>query len=340
MTEKKPLHVDDGLAIDFLLGQCQGEQGRCVQARLAEDKDFARRTQKVARLLKMLDALEAPDPSQELIASTLAAVQSAARTQRLLDREAARFRPASRSTFTLKELGALAALLFVAVAILLPSARHAGQLARDQACQAQTGQVGTAMTNYANEHGGELPAMKAEQAAWLTGAPAPVRISNSRNLWQLVRGEYAVWRVFQCPAVGGGRLEELANVSAMFDFPGRDYIAYSYQNAVNCRPMRLSGESIRSAASAMAILADSTPVFVDGRFDPSRLTCDNSANHDRRGQAVLYLDMHTAWTQSANVGVGQDNIWLVQGVYVYQGTERPANETDSFLLPSCVEEKP
>jgi hypothetical protein len=34
------------------------------------------------------------------------------------------------------------------------------------------------------------------------------------------------------------------------------------------------------------------------------------------------------------VGVDGDNIFLVQGKEEYDGTEAPANATDSFLLPA------
>ncbi len=42
-------------------------------------------------------------------------------------------------------------------------------------------------------------------------------------------------------------------------------------------------------------------------------------------------------TDHAEVGVDHDNIWLVQGVSQYSGTERPVNATDSFLLPNFLE---
>jgi hypothetical protein len=40
------------------------------------------------------------------------------------------------------------------------------------------------------------------------------------------------------------------------------------------------------------------------------------------------------WKRRPNVGVGGDNIYLVQGVVDYKGTETPASDTDSFILPA------
>jgi hypothetical protein len=49
---------------------------------------------------------------------------------------------------------------------------------------------------------------------------------------------------------------------------------------------------------------------------------------------VLYLDWGVKWREGAEVGVNDDNIFLVQGKEDYDGTEEPANATDSFLLPA------
>ncbi|NQU76033.1 MAG: hypothetical protein HQ546_06965 [Planctomycetes bacterium] len=334
----RSVHPDDELLIDFLTGHCLGGESRSIEQRIADDGQFARRGEKISRLLKLLDNCDAAELSEELIARTTAAVESAARTRALLEAEAAQRRPIYRSaTFGLKELWVAAALLFLVAIILLPSFRHAGKLAMDQACQAQTGQIGAALTKYANDHNDILPALSAEDAAWLPDGPASVRYSNSRNLWNLVRSQYAKVDVFQCPADGSRHTIETAKMTAMPDFPAREFIGYSYHNGVNSRPLRLSG-TVAKVASAMAILADRTPVFAGGRFNRDQLDCANSSNHSRRGQAVLFLDMHTAWANCAKVGFDGDNIWLVQGVSNYLGTERPASETDSFLLPSFIED--
>jgi hypothetical protein len=339
MSDDKRLHPDDELLIDFLTGQCPPAEAGQVQDRLASDEEFSRRADKASGLLKLLDCYDAPEPDEALIAGTIAAARSAAQTSHLLDVEAARTRSVTRATFTWKELAAMAALVFIVATVLVPSFRHAGRLARDQACLAQVGQIGAALTNYANANLGRLPALAATDAAWLADSPAPARVmSNSRNLWQLVRGGYANAGVFQCPA--GGRPQAVEQAKAgMLDFPAPRYISYSYHNGVNSKPLLVTGQGLRAVAAEMAILADSTPVFIGGRFDPSRLNCDISPNHKCRGQAVLYLDMHVSWTDRATVGVGGDNIWLAQGVYQYKGTELPASEADSFLLPSFVEDR-
>ncbi len=329
------MHSDDAILIDYLAGQASAAENREIGRRLASDAEFARRHGKISGLMDLMHNCGAPEPDEDLVGRTLAAVAATPTTGALLDREALRVRPAGRSTFSLKELGAMAALLFLVATILFPAFQHAGMLSRERACVAQTGSIGAALSQYAGDHNGFLPAMADQQAAWLADASSPVRRSNSGNLWRLVHGGYARPMLFQCPAAGGGRSIDAAAMATMPDFPSREYISYSYHNSVNAKPLQMDG--LGAAAGRMAILADRTPVFVSGRFDPMELDCGNSRNHNQRGQAVLFLDMHAEWTQRSDVGVKGDNIWLVQNVFNYDGTECPASDTDSFLLPSFVE---
>ncbi len=327
-------HPDDEVLIDFLNGNCSADLAGQVRERLEKDPDFARRSQKIATVFQALDAYEAPEPSEELIARTLAAVESAGRTRALLDREAAQTRTLSFPSFSLRELGAVAAMLVVVGAILVPSWRHAAQMSRQTACVARVGEIGAALGHYANENNGQLPALGLEDAAWFAYAQAPLRVSNSQNLWQLITGQYIKDPVlFQCPS---GEVQPFSVAASLIDFPGPQYIGYSYQNGVNSPPVRL--DAVDDPAS-MAILADQTPL-ANGQALLGCQSQQNSPNHGGRGQSVLYLDMHAAWQTSPNVGHKGDNIWVAQGIDEYQGIERPAAPTDSFLLPNFVQPRP
>jgi len=57
-----------------------------------------------------------------------------------------------------------------------------------------------------------------------------------------------------------------------------------------------------------------------------------SGAHGATGQNILSKSGHVAWS-SRPVLTNGDNIWLLEGVDRYVGTERPARDGDSFLVP-------
>lgn len=323
----KTLHPDDALLVDFTLGRLEAEQARQVRDRLAGDEQFACRSQAVARTLGRLDEYRVEGPDESLYARTMAKVNAAGKTSALLDRESAEARPVSFPTFSLRELGAVAAVLLIAAGVLLPSWQHARALSRRQMCVANAGRIGAGMTQYAHENAGYLPTIARQGAAWM---PKPDRpsFSNSQNLFALVRGEFTDPANFVCPNAGSAPLTVTSN---MIDFPDARYISYSYHNNVNiAAPLRLGDGPAR-----MVILSDSSPMFEAGRLHAERVG-ENSANHAGRGQAVLRLDMSADWTERPDVGVDGDNIWTARGVEQYSGDETPADQNDSFMLQSYM----
>jgi hypothetical protein len=168
----------------------------------------------------------------------------------------------------------------------------------------------------------------ASEAAWL---PVNGRnpVSNSAGLFHLAGDHYAPLSVFQCPADSDAAGEVFGVNYEMTDFPAAKYVSYSYQHAL--------GNSVQlPVAGEMAVLSDKTPVFENGRFQAEFLSAPRSSsrNHGQRGHNVLYPDWGVKWRKKADVGVNGDNIFLVQGKEEYDGTETPANATDSFLLPA------
>lgn len=332
MPNEDFLHADDHLLIDARLGELDESERADLESRLNQDSELATRARKVDGLFRLLDACDAPSPDEQLIQKTVASAMAAARTSALLDIEQAKSRPISTSTFSFKELGAIAALFFVVASVLVPSLSSARRHAIDLTCVGQAGQVGTGLTLHANDHDRRLPSLSHHDAAWLPSAKASVRRSNSQNLWQLARDGYVKPTLFQCPAGGDTKDVESETMSLLGDFPGREFIGYSYLNGVNAPPMRL--DSPRPGATA--VLADATPVFRGGVFHPENVKCMKSFNHDERGQAVLYLDMHAVWATCATVGADGDNIWLLRDTWTYSGVEKPNSTTDSFMLPNFI----
>ena len=319
---------DDLSLIDFLLGRCEADERPGIQARLQHDHGFQKRHDDLSHAFAALSLLPAAEPPENLLDRTSARIASARRTEALIAREEMARAPL-RPTFAFREVAVAAAAVLVLAVIFLPSLRQARSAARIQECASQVGRIGTGLLTYANSNGGALPGVVASRH-WLPGANDSV--SNSAALWKLVQGRYVSSPVlFQCPAVGGNSFEVKAG---MTDFPACKYIGYSYQHMMGGRTLHVSDPALAPMSGTMAVLADGSPIFVDGRFQPQRLAARASDNHGGAGQNVLYLDWHVGWASTADAGVDGDNIYLVQGVRKYRGDEVPTEPTDSFLLPS------
>ena len=313
---------DEQLLIDFVLGECDESTAEQVRARLAEDADFSALHTDVANTFGALGMYAAPSPADDLEARTLERVRALRRTEMLLDSQ-----PVGgddrKPIFSFRELMTLAAAAVVTIAIVLPSFRRAQQLSRRSLCQDKVAQVGAALGHFASGHDGRLPTTSTSEDLWLP-QNGQAYASNSAGLFQLVRQRLAGPEMFQCPSTGE---QTFAIRAGMTDFPSPKAISYSYQHSLNARLM------LHLLDAKMAILADDTPVFVDGRFRPAGLKCEVSENHSDDGQNVLYPDGAVVWTTHSRVGVDQDNIFLAGDISNYTGRERPAHETDSFLLP-------
>jgi len=317
---------DEALLIDYLLGRRDEATGRQVELRLEEDPEFRTLRDDLAGAFDALKLLGAPEAPEDLADRTLARIASArqstaARTRRQLA-------GTGRPTFSLKELGTVAAAAIIMALLFVPWARQARNRALQGKCAANVGQIGTGMKNYSLDNQDSLPLAHASKAAWLPGRGRNP-VSNSAGLFRLVGDHYAPVSVFQCAADPDAAGEAFGVNYEMTDFPAGKYISYSYQHAL--------GSSIRlPVAGEMAVLSDKTPVFENGRFHAEFLSSSriSSRNHGRSGHNVLYPDWSVKWQEGARVGVDGDNIFLVQGKEEYDGTETPANATDSFLLPA------
>ena len=317
------------LLLDFLKGELTDIERREALDRLERDDAFRKLKDDIAHTLQAVAILPQMPPPGELVSATLGRIRQARRTEELIAREESR-RRAVRPTFSLREAAVAAAAVIIMAIVFIPSMGKARQRAIAAQCASNIGEIGAAMRAYANANNDYLPAADGASQRWLpTGRAAA--LSNSTVLYKLVRQGYASHIVFRCPAGGTGTFRATAN---MTDFPEAKFITYSYQHTLGPRPMRRSDPKLLRAAERMVILGDGTPLFAGGRFHRERLANAISDNHARSGQNVLYLDTHVSWVKHSNVGVGGNNIFLIEGVSDYQGDERPADVTDTFLLPT------
>lgn len=317
---------DQEVLIDFVSGLCDEHAAGEVRERLKIDPDFAARHQAIVRLVGLVGNCPAVEPPRGLAQKTLARVRTIRQTEALIASQTTG-KKFSLSTFSMRELAAVAAILILMVGLLVPSIQQARYVGMRSECQANMGQIGTAMNHSASIHNDQLPASPLN-GPWLS--QGKVTASNSMGLFSLVKQGYVVPAAFQCPCVGG---QSFAVSQDMVDFPSARHVGYSGQYSFR-GPICRNDPQLASVKHEMAILADATPVFPGGVFRPERVHRAVSDNHPDGGQNVLYLDWHVSWATDSHVGVNGDNIWLAGDTTDYSGKEEPTSPTDSFLLPS------
>ncbi len=90
-------------------------------------------------------------------------------------------------------------------------------------------------------------------------------------------------------------------------------------------------------------MADLNPLFeaLPDHANPLSLSLNpqlvkqNSSNHNRRGQNVLFHNGSVAFRKNRFVEAGnlQDDIYTLKDTQVYKGCELPSSEADAFLAP-------
>ena len=318
--------------IDFLLGQCEAGAAAGIRRRLAHDGRFRAARDDIANTLAAMSLADQIEPPADLVPMTLGRIRRHEQTNALLAREQLTGRR-GRPTFLLRELAAVAAIFVIVLGAFAIWRRQARREYLADFCRSRVGQIGRGLLTYAAANDDFLPAADQSRNRWLPRAGQDA-ISNSSGLFRLVAADFVSPSVFRCPAAEapGGSKAGFAVQPGMGDFPASGFINYSYQHTLGGR--RLSRKDLAGVAGSMAILADSTPLFIGGRFRQERLRATAGDNHHRTGQNVLYLDMHVTWAKQPAVGVSGDNIFLAEGIFDYNGDEKPASDTDTFLLPA------
>lgn len=290
-------------------------------------EDQRERGQRLAGLFGLLEYLpDGGDGGDELCDRTLAAVRQA----RQNERDAARSTALGGSGgFNIRwpEMLSVAAMVVVSAALALPVLSHQRDLARQQACQANLGQVGMAFDQYAAAHAGALPAVKAHAGDtwWDTGRfndDGSTR-SNSAHLFLLIRTGHVDPEQLACAA----RPTRVKLTLNMKDWPNAQAVPFSYQNLFGDHKPKWSGGAV------ITVLADKNPLFTTGKQRDGVPDQAPSPNHeDLGGQNVLRSDGGVEFIKLPVVNK-DDNIWHARGHEKYTGTETPADESDAFLVP-------
>lgn len=301
--------------------------------------------QRAAHHMGLFGLLDAPPPgeSDSLVEATLSRIQSSIESQEARMSIPARKRHAVErggffSFVRSREIVSVAALILIATALLTPLAQYAREYARRTACSSNMAVAGVAFGQYAAANRDHLPLASASQPGnlfWNVGKKREQ--SNSANLFLLRVLDFTTVEELSC---AGQVTDECRSLSDdAWDWPELQQVSFSFQNMFARERPKWSGNN------KAVVLADASPVIRRAIQGQVIYPFENSANHMRRGQNVLWTDGSTQWLTSPVLD-NSDNIWLPRPIEQIiakmtkpheadplRGTESPSAADDAFVGP-------
>jgi hypothetical protein len=332
---------------------------------IAANPEASRLYDGLEETLTELDSIKyepCPDNLSDLTVARLKLAASASRAgqaslEQLLEAESRKSTPAvnissgtkiQREPISLRkffDFAAAAAAIILISSIAFPTASYMRQQSRQTACVNNARSVGEGIGRLLNDNDNLAQANLAVGSPWWKiGDQSQQSQSNTRFAWQLVKRDYVKPNDFICPGHRNARPltpEQITRqLQQLQDFPSRNNISYSFIIINNKTAVAMSG-------SRRVIMGDMNPVFRSiptcgkdplanmTEFEKVLLTQNlkqmSSTNHNCKSQNVLYSDGSVELIK--NRVVNGDDIFTIQGVDAYTGTETPTIKTDVFLVP-------
>ncbi|OHB54416.1 MAG: hypothetical protein A2173_06690 [Planctomycetes bacterium RBG_13_44_8b] len=335
------------LLFDYCIGLTSPEETAQAEALISSNEEAAELYTKLKSNISPLESIKPQTCPDNLAERTIWRLNNLAnssqnRLEQLIAAETTR-KVASQSGFWGKRM-AVAAVFLIVGAVCIGSYNsivtgYARQKSERQQCQMQLRQIWQALNNYSSDYDGNLPTLAAAAGEpwWKVGYQGKENHSNTRPIWLLAKNNYIKPADFICPGSSKGKTLQLdaSQVQNLSDFPGREYMTYSFK--ISC-----SSSASGKLVCRKVLMADLSPLFEELPRDYSgsfrlHLTKDlltrNSINHKRRGQNVLFGDGRVEFIKTRFTNLLEDDIFTLRDTDIYQGCELPSCENDFFLAP-------
>lgn len=329
-----PHHTDPELLLGFHLRLLDDDSAEHVATAIGQSAEAAQRSRNLGEWIGLLDHYQTPEPPDGLVHRIMARVEQPVPFRAA--EPASSLPPASdrgvlrRPFFSLREVVALAACITFFIGVIVPSVARNRAQARQAVCAANLGGIYSGLAQYAASYNGSMPQVAGFLPGinWLQASTQPpaARMPNSRNRYLVVRLRFVKPQNFICPEAEAARPMDPARIDQYDDFPSVANCSFDSQN--------MAGPTLPlGAGRCVPIYADRNPLFEGGKVNAIGPAEPNSRSHRGLGQTVLCSDGRVLWTTSPLFGSRPDNIWQVDGVTEYTGTEYQRHPADAFVIP-------
>ncbi|MCH8193618.1 MAG: hypothetical protein IIA65_06335 [Planctomycetes bacterium] len=332
------------LLLDHCIGVATHQQSEDARQLISSNPAAAKLVHLFEAALAPLATVEPEACPDALVEKTLGRLQEAVQADAVPIEPLSAEGPIRQSTIRIRSwrqavhISAVAAILLFAFSIAWPTLQMARQRRYQTLCQGQLAGIYRGLTHYINDHDAPPTILtSAGEPWWKVGYQGVENHSNTRVVWLLVKNGYVEPSKFAC----AGRLKSknpdfsLCRAQNLNDFPGREYIDYSFRIS-HRRASRVP--RLRSV-----LMADLNPLceMMPTDFSKScRVRLDlsaNSKNHQERGQNLLFTDGSVAFSET-RVATWEENddIYTLRSMTDgcdVNGCEIPASEDDVFLAP-------
>jgi hypothetical protein len=344
------LSASDARVLDFLAEH--GFDASRIAELPAEDRP---RALAIIRQMDVLERYPVDPPHESVVDATLARIDRFEAERAASMRIGGRWRPRVR----LSDVVGVAALLLVATGVALPMISQVRAQSLSTVCANNLRALGAGLANYANEHGGSMPAMAGiggglfgsdqptpqgmPSAVRGNGQPPAVQAAERAALARALNAVHGGVTVTIVP--NWGSFQHSANLALLVSKGYCDVHALRCPGCAAgaaCFAYRVPAQGARfqlDTPHRIVVVSDANPVIELRRnghqVDQSILS---SRNHNESGQNLLFSDASVEWRTSpilnGGAPTGIDNIWLPRGEDGREHADlkvRPKDPTDTFV---------
>ncbi len=335
------------IIFDYCFGVANTEQTEEVQKLISENPEALDFYNKVQNSLSPLGEWEVEPCPDDLVERTIQRVASAQQASHVkltellqVEQDKQQLQKVSMWGEIWSRLATAAVFIIVGSIVIMMMNYGIGEVryrSRKAQCQTQLGNIGMGLSNYISDHQGKLPTVAASAGSpwWKIGAPGKQNVSNTRNIWLLVKNDYVKLEDFMCPGstIRRNKKYDRAPNKDRYDFPSRNAIRYSLQLMCD-KPQTVPSSPKRILISDINPLFEILPPF----NKPLKIIIDkallerNSSNHSRRGQNVLFCDGTVEFMETRTTAAGDDIYTLIEMPQI-NGNDVPKHKNDIFLAP-------